>query len=151
MSTIEFDPVIFRQQVPAYSNPVDYPDATLQAFWDAAVYYVSNENYGCLQGDRRRYALNLMTAHLVYISDMATSGQVPYVLSASTIDKVQVSTVQVPLKNQWGWWLSTSPYGSQLWALLQVNSVGGFYAGGIPVLPAYRGRRGYGYAVKNTN
>ena len=67
----------------------------------------------------------------------------PYVLGASAIDKVQITAIPVPLKNQWGWWLSISGYGQQLWALLQVNSVGGFYIGGSPILTSFRG---YGFS-----
>ena len=145
---LTFDVVAFRLQIPAYSDPVEFPDATLQSFWDAATYYMSNVgNFGSLQGDARQYGLNLMTAHLIYISQMAASGQVPYVLSASTIDKVQISTVQVPLKNQWGWWMQISGYGQQLWALLQVKSVGGFYIGGTPTMSAFRGNRYSGDTV----
>ena len=147
---ITFDVALFRAQCPAYANPVTYPDETLQAFWDAATYYVSDVgNCGTLQGSGRQYGLNLMTAHLLYISGLVAKGQVPYVLAASTIDKVQVTTVQVPLKNQWGWWMSISPYGKQLWALLQVNSVGGYYIGGSPVLTSFRGYGYSGYSIPN--
>jgi hypothetical protein len=150
MTILIFDVTIFRAQCPAYANPAEFPDIMLQAFWDAATYYVSDiGNFGSLQGDARRYALNLMTAHLLYISQLTAQGQVPYVLSASTIDKVQVSTVQVPLKNQWGWWMMISPYGQELWALLQVRSVGGFYIGGTPTKSAFRGYGCSGYGISN--
>jgi len=139
-----FDVAAFRLQCPAYASTAQYPDAILQAFWNAAVYYISPVgNFGSLQGPARQYALNLLVAHLAYISDLVASGQVPYVLAASTIDKVQVTTVQVPIKNQWQWWMLISAYGQQLWALLQARSVGGFYIGGSPVLTSFRG---YGYS-----
>jgi hypothetical protein len=148
---ILFDYDAFIAQCPAYNNPAQFPEATLQSFWDGATYYMSDVgNFGSLQGNARQYGLNLMTAHLVYISQLIAQGQVPYVLGASTIDKVQVTTVQVPLKNQWQWWLSISGYGQQLWALLQVSSVGGFYIGGSPILSSFRGYGGYsGYAIPN--
>jgi hypothetical protein len=108
---LTFDVVAFRLQIPAYSDPVEFPDATLQSFWDAATYYMSNVgNFGSLQGDARQY-------------------------------------VQVPLKNQWGWWMQISGYGQQLWALLQVKSVGGFYIGGTPTMSAFRGNRYSGDTV----
>jgi hypothetical protein len=71
-------------------------------------------------------------------------------MQTANIDKVNVSLTPPPLKNQWQWWLSISPWGQQLWALLQVNSVGGHYIGGSPVLSGFanapfRGGWGGGY------
>lgn len=141
---LTFDYALFIAQCPAYSNESQFSQATLQAFWDSATYYISDVgNFGSLQGDARQYAINLLVAHLVYISQLVASGTVPYVLGASSIDKVSITAVPPPLKNQWGWWMSISPYGQQLWALLQAKSVGGFYIGGSPTISAFRG---YGYS-----
>jgi hypothetical protein len=149
-SILTYDDALFRQQIPAYASTAEYPEATLQAFWDSATCYMSDVgNFGVLQGSCRQNGLNLMTAHLVYISNLIARGQVPYVLGAATIDKVQITAVPPPLKNQWGWWMSVSPYGQQLWAMLQVNSVGGFYIGGSPVLSSFRGYGRSGYAIPN--
>lgn len=144
---LTYDDALFRAQCPAYASPVTYPTATLQAFWDTATCYMSDVgNFGPLQGICRQKGLNLMTAHLVYISGQIAKGQVPYVMTASTIDKVQVTVAPPPLKNQWQWWMQASPYGQQLWALLQVNSAGGFYIGGSSTISAFRGYGGpYGY------
>ena len=147
---LTYNDAAFRAQCPAYASPSQFPEPTLQAFWTGATYYVSNVgNFGSLQGAARQYALNLMTAHLVYISQLVAQGQVPYVLAASTIDKVQVTAVQVPIKNQWQWWMLVSPYGQQLWAQLQTQSVGGFYIGGSPTITAFRGYGNSGYAYYN--
>lgn len=128
---LTFNYAQFIALVPAYSNAQTYPQATLQAFWDSAINYITPiGNFGSLQGDKRQYAINLMTAHLIYISNLAAAGTVPYLMQTSTIDKISVGLTPPPLKNQWQWWLMTSPYGQQLQALLQVNSVGGFYVGG---------------------
>ena len=147
---LTYDDAAFRLQCPAYSNVGTYPQSVLQAWWDAATYYMSDVgNFGALQGDARQYALNLMTAHLAYVSGLVAMGEVPYVLGAATIDKVSVTAVPPPLKNQWQWWLSVSPYGQQLWALLQAKSVGGFYIGGSPILTSFRGYGYSGYAIPN--
>ena len=138
MTSIAFDYPTFIALFPAYSNAVKYPQTTIQAFWNSAINYVSNtDGCGNLQGSGRQYAINLMTAHLVYISDLIASGTVPYLMESSTIDKITVELTPPPLKNQYQWWLSTSPYGQQLLALLQVNSAGGFYIGGSAPLPAF--------------
>jgi hypothetical protein len=147
---LTFDATLFRQQCPAYADPTKYPDPVLQIYWDTAICYMSNVgNYGSLQGSSRQYGLNLLTAHLLYIAGLVAKNTVPYVLGAATIDKVQITAIPPPLKNQWGWWLSQSAYGQQLWALLQVNSVGGFYIGGSPILTSFRGYGYSGYAYFN--
>lgn len=139
MATLTFDVTAFRLQFPAYADATLFPDATLQMYWDNATCYIDdNGSYGWLQGTCRQLALNLMTAHLVALSVIVAAGQVPGLMQTATIDKVSVGLTPPPLKNQWGWWLSLTPYGQQLWALLQVNSVGGFYTGGAPELAAFR-------------
>lgn len=136
---LTFDYDVFIAQVPAYSNITDYPEATLQAYWDTAIFYISDiVNCGSVTCEKRQYAINLMVAHLVYIAGLVATGQVPGLVQDATIDKVHVALTPPPLRNQWQWWLSLSPYGQQLYALLQVNSVGGYYIGGSPVLAGFR-------------
>ncbi len=141
---LTFNYSLFITQCPAYANPVTYPETLLQTYWDIAISYVSDVgNYGSLQGLNRQYALNLMVAHLAYLNGLIAAGQVPGLMQNATIDKVTVGLTPPPLKNQFQWWLSLTPYGQSLLALLQVNSVGGFYIGGSPVLSSF----GYGNAV----
>lgn len=139
MTTIVFDYDTFIVQFPAFSNPTKFPEATLQMYWDAGTNYVSDQD-GCgyLQGAGRTLALNLMTAHLTALSVVVAGGQVPGLVQAAGIDKVNVTLTPPPLKNQWQWWMSLTPYGQQLFALLQINSVGGFYIGGRSELAAFR-------------
>lgn len=138
MATIEFDVDQFREAFPAFADETTYPDATLQMYWDTATCYVSNEDYGCLTGDCRRQAINLMTAHLCTISTMVQSGKTPKFVQSSTIDKVSVSVTPPPNKDQYSWWLSLTPYGAQLQALLGANIAGGLYIGGRPEKAAFR-------------
>ena len=145
---LTFDYNQFIAYFPNYSNPAVYPASTLQQWWNIAIFYISNSAYcGSLNGDARQYAIYLMMAHLIYLSGLQDSGQTPYILASATIDKVSVSLQQPPGKNQWEWWLNSSPYGMQLLALLQVKSVGGYYIGGSPVLAGFRfanvGRGGF--------
>jgi Protein of unknown function (DUF4054) len=152
MSTaiLTYNDALFRAQCPAYASTAQFPEIQLQAFWNAATYYLSNvANYGSLQGDARQYALNLMMAHLLYISQLVASGQTPYVLGAANIDKVQITNVLVPLKNQWNWWMQISAYGQELHALLQMKAVGGMYIGGTPILSSFRGYGRSGFAIPN--
>jgi len=133
MTTIAFDPVIFRAQFPEFANETTYPDAMLQMYWDNATCYVDdNGSYGVLQGTCRRLALNYMTAHLLQIAAFIASGQTPAIVTNATVDKVSVTTTPPDNKNHWQYWLSTTGYGQQLLALLKAKSVGGFYIGGLP-------------------
>lgn len=136
--TITFDVSLFRSQFPAFANETSYPDATLQGYWDAGTCYISDQDYGALSGDCRTRALNLMTAHLTALSDKIASGENPSFEQSASIDKVSVTLTPPPIKSQFQWWLSITPYGSQLFALLQVKAVGGFYVGGLPENSAFR-------------
>lgn len=136
---LTFDVTLFRQQFPAFANTTQFPNAMLQMYWDMATCYITDiGNYGWLQGDCRQLAINLMTAHLTALSILIAAGQTPNLVQNATIDKVSVGLTPPPLKNQWQWWLSTTPYGMQLQALLQTRSVGGWAIGGRPELAAFR-------------
>lgn len=133
-----FDVEEFRTQFPAFSNETTFPDSTLQGYWDAATCYINPNDFCWLQGDCLQLALNLMTAHLTALSVLIGQGQNPGFVEEAMIDKISVTLHPPPVKNQWGWWLSGTPYGAQLWALLQVKSAGGFYIGGLPETAAFR-------------
>jgi hypothetical protein len=139
MGYFEFDISAFRIAYPAFANEETFPDATLQAYFNSACCYISNDNYGWLAGNCRYTALTLMTAHLAALSVIIAKGKVPGLVQSATIDKVSVSLTPPLLENQWQWWLSLTPYGQQLFAMLQVNSAGGFYVGGSPETLAFRG------------
>lgn len=141
---ISFNYGLFCEQIPLYSDPTKYPEQEVQIYWNTATFYISNiGNCGSVQGDKRAYAINLMAAHLIYLAGLAAQGQVPGLMQDATIDKVHVALTPPPLSNQWQWWMSLSPYGQQLYALLQVNSVGGYYIGGQPNLIGFNAW-GYG-------
>lgn len=138
MSLHVFDVIQFREMFPAFANPVQYPDARLQMNWDMAVCYVDPNDFCYLTDDCLQLALNLMTAHLTALGDNAGAGQNTGFEDSATIDKVSVSIQAPTVYNQWQWWLSGTPYGSQLFALLQARGVGGYYIGGRPETSALR-------------
>lgn len=128
-----FDIPAFRVSFPAFADPTIYPDDMLQRYWDMTICYINDVDYGWLCGNARYLALTLMTAHLLTLAGLTADGQTPGLVQTATIDKVSVSLTPPPLKNQWQWWLSITPYGQQLFALLQVHAVGGLYIeGGAP-------------------
>ena len=132
----------FIAQIPVYSDPVKYPQSILQNYWNIAINYMTNVgNYGSLQGVMRQQALNYLVAHLVFLSGIIasnpTNSEVPGLMQTATIDKVSVGLTPPPLPNQFQWWCNLTPYGQMLLAMLQVNSVGGFYIGGNAPLAAF--------------
>lgn len=136
---LTFNYAQFIAQCPAYMNPIMYPEATLQQYWNSATNYVSDiGNFGAIQGGTRQFALNLMTAHLVFYAGLVANQMVPALMQTATIDKVAIGVTPPPLPNQWQWFLDISPYGQQLLALLQAHSAGGFFISG-----PYGGIRGY--------
>jgi len=146
--SIEFDPALFREQFPQFSDDVKYPDAFLQMYWDMATCYISDSDYGFLSGDCRVLAINLMTAHLVLISALNAGDGTPTdpgVVTSSSVDKVSISIQPPPNQDQWSWWLSKTPYGQQLEALLSANIVGGYTIGGLPEKSAFRRVGGFFY------
>jgi hypothetical protein len=141
---LTFDYTLFQQQFPVYANPQTYPESLLQIYWDIAINYISNVgNFGALQGTMRQYAINLMVAHLLYLNFIIGTGnpntgsQVTGLMQNATIDKVTVGLTPPPVPNQFQWWLNQTPWGQQLLALLQINSVGGFYVGGRGAIAAF--------------
>jgi hypothetical protein len=137
-ATIDFDATIFRAAFPMFDNKGLYCDATLEAWWNTASLYISTNNYGSMRDDSRRQGISLMMAHLMWCADLVKGGEVPGRVTSSSIDKISVTLESPPSKDQWSWWLSLSPYGQQLLALLSQKAVGGMYIGGRPEGSAFR-------------
>ena len=142
MAVISFNVELFRKRFSEFSDERIFDDEVLTTSWDMAACYISTDDYGCLHGACREQAVQLMTAHIQKLMLNAASGQSTTMVTSATIDKVSVSTTPPPVKSQLEWWLNTTPYGAQLWALLSMKSVGGMYLGGSPTLAGFRGPAG---------
>ncbi len=133
---IQYNDANFRALFPQYANATTYPQATIQLNWNSAILYISNRSGGCYFGGpnlaQQTQAINLMTAHLLYLQGIIAGGNIPAMVNGATIDKINVTLQPPPLKNQWQWWLSLTPYGQQLLALLLVVGVGGYYISTSP-------------------
>lgn len=142
MATVLLDIAAFRAQFPAYANSITFTNAEIQAQWDLATAYITdNTNTACylrMNPKQQRAALNLMTAHLMALNQAAASGQPAGLVQGATIDKVSVQLTPPPEVNQWQWWLNQTPYGQQLLSLLQVISAGGFFYNPRPMLGFWR-------------
>lgn len=139
MAVIVFNVAAFRTAFPAFSDVAAFPNALLQGNWDSAACIIST-NDGCysLRGASRERALNLLTAHLTALGVIIASGQTPGVMTQATIDKVSITLQAPPVKTEFEWWLTQTPYGQQLLALLQAKAAGGIVVGGLPERLAFR-------------
>lgn len=141
MPTINYNDANFRALFPAFANTTSYSATLLSLWWGNATAYISNQNqcgWGSLTLQQQTLALNYMTAHLVYLNNLAATGEDSGVITGATIDKISVQLEPPPEANQWQWWLNQSPYGKQLLALLQVAVVGGRFFNPSPVFTAFR-------------
>lgn len=142
MAVIAFNVTAFYAAFPAFQAT---PVTTLNQYWSMATGYITNQVWGCRNVAKQTQYLNLMTAHLAALNDLIAAGQTPGLITGATIDKITVTLTPPPMKDQFQWWLNITPYGQQLLALLQVNSVGGWFIGGSPQRSFFRGgnRRGW--------
>lgn len=138
MAVISFNEPVFRKTYPQFTCGKEYPTVALGAYFTAATAYITNNTFGCVSLNQQTLALNLMTAHLALLANNVANGQVGGVVTDATIDKVSVGLQPPPEKSQWQWWLNQTPYGQQLLALFQVETVGGFYVGASLDLAAFR-------------
>ena len=130
----------FRTQFPAFDDPAAFRDEMLQLWDDAASLHLA-EGW-MLGGPQYELAHKLMTAHLVHLASVANRGgsgsTAGGAVQSASEGSVSVSFTTPPTKTAWQFWLSSSPYGLQLWAMLTIAGSGGVYIGGLPEREAFR-------------
>ena len=134
---IDLDIITFRVNFCLYANEVNYTDTLLNAQYEVGKCYVADNE--CTMDDKcREYALQAMLAHLLYIRDQVNAGNNIGVITQASEGDVSVSLATPVVEDEWHYWFNSSPFGRELIALLGVQSVGGFYAGGNPERRAFR-------------
>jgi hypothetical protein len=136
-TTFQYNDASFRALFPAFSNVTTFPVVLLQQNFNTAGLYTQNSPDWLVTIGTNLMLLNLMTAHLTQLGIQIAANQSSGVLTQATIDKISVTYQETVLPNQWQTFLASTEYGKQMLALLQVQSVGGFYA------PAGLGRAGF--------
>lgn len=124
------DIAAFKKMFPALS---EIDEETIE-LWDDAANSFLKESWA-LNGKTFDHAKRLLTAHLIHIAIKSNSGEgnsATGLVASATQGSVSVSFTTPQTTNGWQYWLSTSPYGLQLWALLKQLSASGFYIGGLP-------------------
>jgi hypothetical protein len=142
MAIIIFDADLFRTQCPLYANVTTYPDATILNWFDIGSDYISVNDYGYLNGNSRALALNLMAAHLLYLSDKIATGAAMGILTSASEGSVSIGIAPPPFKSMFQAWLAQTPYGQQLYALLSVKGAFCFYTAGSGVTGNIRNPNG---------
>lgn len=129
MAAHVFDLPSFAAACPALAsaNPT-----TLAATFTTATVIMTPYDGCLLNGDALQLALNLMTGHLTQIASMlvADPGAVIGPVAGATEGSVSLNLVPSPATSGWQYWLASTPYGQQLWALLSVKAAGGMMVGG---------------------
>lgn len=134
---IDLDITAFRVNFPLYADETKYPDILLNAQYEIGKCYIADNN--CTMAEPcREYALQAMLAHLLYIRDQVNAGNKVGVITSASEGEVSVSLATPVVDDEWHYWFNSSPYGTELIALLDVQSVGGFYVGGSPERKAFR-------------
>ena len=128
----------FRAMFPAFADTAAFTSQMLAMWWDAAALHLKDG--WMLSGDAYEHARNLMTAHLVQLADKAAkqAQSVGGAVQSASEGSVSVSFATPPTKSGWQFWLSGTPYGVQLWALLSSASAGGMFVGGLPEREGFR-------------
>lgn len=131
MATVTVSITDFRQRFPVFSDTTKYPDSLIQAMLDTAPVYISNKISCCRTEAIVKEALLLMTAHLVAINSPSTTESAGGgVIQSAHIGDVSVTKMAPPAKTSFAYWLSSTPYGLQLLALLKTQATIGLYIGG---------------------
>jgi len=127
----------FRINFPAYASETDYPDSLLNAQYEVGKCYITDND--CTMPEAcREYALQLMLAHLLFIRDLVNSGSNVGIITSASEGDVSVSLAQPRVDDGWNYWFNSSPHGRELLAMLEVQSAGGFYVGGMPERRGFR-------------
>lgn len=135
----------FRELLPEYKDDSKYAEPLISLMIDIACEYINPTDSACrsLRASSLEYAVALMAAHLLTLHLQRFSAAIPggeqggFVQSAS-IEDVSVTKAQIPARNAWQAWLSQTPYGQSLSALLHIKAVGGLYVGGMPERAGFR-------------
>ena len=131
-----FDLESFKTSFPALATVAP---ASLGAYFTDATVFLGVYDGCLLSGDVLQRCLNLLTAHLAQTSNLLLSGQSQVApIASATQGSVSLSMVPPPATSGWQYWLASTPYGQQLWALLSMRGAGGFLIGGSLERKAFR-------------
>lgn len=126
---------LFRKRFPNFASDLLWPDEAITTQYEQVGCYLTPYCKECSE-----LMEQLMTAHLLVING---SGVMPGVTHTGTVTSASVGGVSVGLTTQmdkgtYSSWLSKTPYGEQLRAMLRKQIAGGLYVGGLPERRGFR-------------
>ena len=128
-----------RAQFPDVLNNPPASDAQLQTWWTMGTAYLSENNAGNGWTDAQaQLGADLMAVHLASLFTAISSGSDPRIITSASEGSVSVSMQPPPGSSAFGYWLSSTPYGLQLRALLRAVAGPGMYIGGSCERAAFR-------------
>ena len=142
MTTPTYNDANFRAQFPAFQNSITFPPASLSGWWTMGAAYISDQNSnapGASWSDQQAQLANdLMCAHLTSLFTQIGAGQTPGLMTAASEGSVSVTLQPPPTATGFQHWLSQTPYGQQLRALLRAVAGPGLFVGGLPERSGFR-------------
>lgn len=126
----------FRDAFTEYSDATVYPDAMIEMQAEISKTYLCRSAF---TDKKYKVCLYLMLAHVLLLRDLQLSGQTEILISKlGNEGDVSVSLATPPVESTFSYWLSTSTYGLQLLSLIEIQSIGGFYIGGLEEREGFR-------------
>lgn len=129
-----FDATAFRLAFPAFQEATD---PAILVWVDIVLESPMASWLNCAKQTQQQ----LIVAHIGYLLTNANSignSQGGGAVVSATEGSVSASFVAPPVRDGLEFYLSSSTYGQMLWAMLNVQSAGGFYVGGLPERRAFR-------------
>jgi len=134
---MNFDPVAFRAAFPAFADMITYPDAMVLGWFSIAQAYLASS--WAMQGTTLTTAQQLLVAHIgTMMTNAMVDGSATGAVVSASEGSVSASFAPPPIKSSLDYYLSSSTYGIQLSALLDILAAGGDYVGGLPERSAFR-------------
>ena len=116
MTAVVFDPAAFKARYPEFAAVAD---PTLAACFDEAGLYLSNADNSPVQNlTRQATLLNMLTAHVAYISGLLSADGMPRPVgrvSQASEGSVSAAFEGVPPTPGSGAWFQQSQYGAAFW------------------------------------
>lgn len=124
MNCPEYTEQVFISQFPEFENAEN-----IEVYINRALLYISP--FSALCGDRKQYAVFLITAHLLALQDNVNNGENTGGLQTSaSIDKVSVTNAPPPFSDGFEYWFNQTVYGQQLLAFFNMLATVPNYIGG---------------------
>ncbi len=135
MAAIDFDQTYFEENFPAYTGR---PEA--QGKFSIGKLYISDDPR-TLPDESRKYALHAMAAHLLFISDEQLKGNMTRIVTNGSEMGVSVSLAlpSSASSDNFSYWMMTTPYGSDVIAMLSAQVGSGIYISSGSGFPSFGG------------